>query len=535
MSELFHAPVEEMNLRDFMRVLFKYWAVIILSFLVVTVIAAVGVIFRTPVYEASVKMLVSGEKQVEAPYYRELGSGAQNQASLTQSQIATSEPVLERVVNALRLDMKPSDYELRYASPWKIKLLNWQKAMTKIFRSRAAMSDPQRTVGFRQAVADLRGSIKVTPVQDTNLFSIVVRDFDPLGAAVTANTVSRSYIIFDLEQQMAELQLKYGEKHPVVRQLQDGIKHITQDLSGKPLGNAEAIGPASVKIIEQASVPLEPLASKGPLLLMAAVFIGLFLGVALAFIFDYMDSTIKSPRIIEHLLGLPLLGSVPRGTTPRKLFVKGKLKVRHSLLAAFQNLANQIHLMRSTKGFHTLYVASTDSPDGDALIMAQLGYHLAEQIARKVLIIDANFRHPSLHRAFQLPLSEGLADLLKDKDRLTEVVYSVNPNLYVMPAGETKINPVTFLNSEKMKAILEVVKSKFDLVLVACADLKTFQDGYLLAPSVDQTILVVSESRTRRQMVSRKVAFLKEHKVPLLGAILKNRTYPIPKFVYDRV
>ena len=112
---------------------------------------------------------------------------------------------------------------------------------------------------YQLALENLRENVKVDPVQDTNIFTITVTDYDPIGAAVMANIVSRSYIIFDLEQQLAEMQQKYGEKNLAISQLQDNIKAMTQNLTGQPLDNVEAIGPASVKIIEQAYPPIEPL------------------------------------------------------------------------------------------------------------------------------------------------------------------------------------------------------------------------------------------------------------------------------------
>ena len=67
---------------------------------------------------------------------------------------------------------------------------------------------------FRRAVESLKENIKVEPIRDTNMFTISVRDYNPVGAALIANVVSRSYVMFDLEQQLAELKLKYGKNTP---------------------------------------------------------------------------------------------------------------------------------------------------------------------------------------------------------------------------------------------------------------------------------------------------------------------------------
>ena len=128
---------------------------------------------------------------------------------------------------------------------------------------------------------------------DTNLFTISVSDFNPVAAAIIANVVSRSYVIFDLEQQMSELQLQYGDKHPIVMQLRDNINKMIQNLSGEPLPAVDAIGPASVKIIEQAQVPLYPTGTSKRIVIFFALIMSLFFGVMLAFGFEYVDQKLK--------------------------------------------------------------------------------------------------------------------------------------------------------------------------------------------------------------------------------------------------
>ena len=137
--------INEMTFRDYLRILFRQKAVIILCFIVVAAVAFVGLTLQTPVYHAQVKMLISAEKQVEATYYQELAPGQRNvQASLTQSEIVTSSPVLERTVSALRLDHKPIDYEKGFASPLRNRLIEVDTA--KIKAKLEAMPKEQQAV-----------------------------------------------------------------------------------------------------------------------------------------------------------------------------------------------------------------------------------------------------------------------------------------------------------------------------------------------------------------------------------------------------
>jgi len=105
-----------MTLRDYLRVLFRHKAVIITSIITVTATVIVGLIFKTPVYQAQVKMLISAEKQVESPYYREILSDRSLQLALTQSEIVKSNAVIGLAVRALGLYNRPLDYEKNFSS-----------------------------------------------------------------------------------------------------------------------------------------------------------------------------------------------------------------------------------------------------------------------------------------------------------------------------------------------------------------------------------------------------------------------------------
>src|SRR3990167_5819541 len=212
------------SLRDYLRVIFRHKLAIITVFIIIITSAIIALELKTPVYNAQVTMLITAEKQIDSPYYRSLSS--QQIQELTPSGIVNSNPVIKRAVNALKLYERPPDYEQAYR--------------------------------LRIAVESLKRNINVEPVIDTNLFAIIVSDFSPEAAAEIANVISRSFVIFDLVQQLAETELQYGDKHPIVIQLKNNIDKMANNLTGKILPDIEAIGPPTVKIIEQAEVPLEP-------------------------------------------------------------------------------------------------------------------------------------------------------------------------------------------------------------------------------------------------------------------------------------
>ncbi len=536
MTELSYSTNQEMTLRDYVRILFRQKWVIVLSFIIVMSIVFYGLTFRTPTYQASVKMLVSGQKQVDAPYYKELLNFQQTQVGLTQMEVVTSDPVILRAVYALYLDHRPTDYEKEFASPLKRKWINFQN---RVYITRLKKFSPQERelLLLRRAVEQLRSNIKVEAVKDTNIFVIRVKDFDPIKAAITANVVSRSYVIFDLEQQMAELKLKYGQKHPVVIQLQDNIQHMKEGLNGNQLPNEDAIGTASVKIIEQANVPLNPVGLNNKVILLVAILMSLFFGIVLAFILEYLDQNIKSPQDLEMNLRIPYFGGIPKLKLRRNHFVKGALSKRipKKYRNAFRILADQLYLMIATNPFKVLLLASSGKEDNSSLVAAHLGYHLADHASKRVIIIDANCRDSNFQQIFNLNQPLGLMDVLQGKASLDQTICVINDRLSVLPSGRSDINPMILFDSPAVKELLGQLKKQYDLVLIDTPELKSYQDGCILASLADKTIFIVSENQTRKQAAVNALASLRERNISILGAILKDRNYHIPTFIYGRV
>jgi len=512
-------PISVYTFRDYLRVIFRRGHVVTASVIVVTAVTYAGLQMQTPYYEASVKMLITAKKQVEATYYSELSGGStQEKLAVTQSEIVQSTPVLNRTVDALQLQLRSLDYEKHFASPLK----RWRiESTSKESQLDLLPSDEKRLVLTRIALERLKGSVTVEPVRDTNTFDITVRDFDPSAAAVIANTISRSYVIFDLEQQLAELQLKYGGKHPQVVQIRDHINKLYKTLDGTPISNADAIGPASVKIIEQASMPLRPVGKSKKLLLMVAFVMSLALGVIMAFLFEYLDTTFKIPLDIENYLGVPFLGSIPKQRGRRPYF--------------YQNLTEQLYLLMKDKDIKTVLIAPVQSNGTAKACLAELARYMAMKTARRVLLIDGNLRSPGLHKSLKLSDTPGLAEVLEEKADLQGSVKTGGDNLFFLAAGRTKLNPLPLLDTAKMRELMQTVRSQYDLVLIFSPQLEHSKDAVILANYVDAIAVIVDESHTRREVAKASMQSFENMSSRVIGAILNGRTFPIPRFLYGVV
>jgi Mrp family chromosome partitioning ATPase len=310
---------------------------------------------------------------------------------------------------------------------------------------------------------------------------------------------------------------------------------MAKSLNGQPLPDEEAIGPASVKIIEQASLPNEPLGmTKGKTLALSAV-MALFLGLVLAFIFEYIDQTVKSPRDLEDKLSLVHLGGIPRLNFNNQIILSQLKNVNGhmSYIRAFSNLADQLRLVLVNKKAKTILFSEVEREEDITAIVANLGFTLAQHTDKRVLVIDANVRKQK--EVDEGEAEPGLFDILAGKVSFQEATREISSHLSMIPAGSMLLNPITLLDSEKAKEVIAQARAKFDLVLIEGPDLRSYKDSLLLSSLVDGVVLVVSESRTRVPVINWTLKPLKDHKANILGAILNRRKFVIPKFVYERV
>jgi len=522
--------IERKTLRDYLNVIFRHKMVIVTSFCVVTSMVYLGLMLKTPVYESSVKILISADKQVEAAFHRELDNQNKIERTQTQSEIVKSTPVLERVVESFKVYKSPLYYEKKFASPIKAKLIDYKNKRIKDQLIYLPILNRDKIIK-QKAIEKLKGNISVEPVKNTNIFVIKVIDFDPEEAALIANMVSRSYVIYDLEQQLAELSLKYGSRHPTVVQLNNNIERMIKNLTKDGISNLDAIGPASVKIIEQATYPQEAQGASKKLILMIASMMSIFLGLILAFVFDSLDMTLKTPKDVTKYLNIPLIGYISKKRFG--WFTILRKNWERSLYGwSFQNLANQIYMLLQEQNVKTLLMTSSQEKEGTSTIASNIGIILSKIHNKKIIILDTNLEAPKIHKHFHLKNELGLSDVIKGNIEIQEGIKKCSENLYIMPRGNGTDNQISLLFSPNLKSIMLYLKENFDLILIDCANLRVTQNAEILSSLADGVILVVSEGRAQYPMIKEQLIPLISRNVNILGAIFNKRSFPIPNFFY---
>jgi capsular exopolysaccharide synthesis family protein len=289
----------------------------------------------------------------------------------------------------------------------------------------------------------------------------------------------------------------------------------------------------NVRLLDQAETPGSPFTPNTRRAWMMALLFGLGLGVAAAFVIDYLDDTVKTPEDVTWRLHLNFLGLVPKVHGDRHPLLSGP--VPHDFGEAFRALRTALVASSGTDATRLIAVTSTQPLEGKTTTAANIALALAIGGAR-VLIIDADMRRPSLHKAMRLPNDRGLAELLGGKAKMREVVQRCgDPNLLVISAGHTPSNPSELLGSDRMRAFLhQLATGPFDWIIIDTPPVLAVTDAVVLAPLVHAVSFVIGAEMTRWRLAERAIETLQAGHPRTIAAILNRVDFDRNRYYYSR-
>ena len=299
---------------------------------------------------------------------------------------------------------------------------------------------------------------------------------------------------------------------------------------------------SNIAVVDRADVPLKRSGPRTWLNLLIGCMVGLVGGVALAFFFEYLDTSIRDPREIEALLHVPTLGLVPtRSALPAHLdgrplgagdgppgaygaFALVAHQATSSILAeAFRNLRTSVVYATPERPPKTMLVTSLQQQDGKTSVSTNCAITLAQLGTGDVLLVDADLRHPDLHRILDVPQTPGLSDLLVGGVGVAEVIRPTRiPGLFVIPAGPVPTNPAELLFSPRFTQALAAVGERFAHIVIDSPPMMGVSDTLVLAPRVEGVILVLRHGHTGRDAAQRAVQMLGSVRARLLGVVLNH-------------
>jgi Mrp family chromosome partitioning ATPase len=176
------------------------------------------------------------------------------------------------------------------------------------------------------------------------------------------------------------------------------------------------------------------------------------------------------------------------------------------------------------------------SGDGCSWVCAHAAEMLAEHGGGSVCIVDANLRTPSLHDYFRFENGKGFADGIAGNQPLRDYARRASGHhLWLITAGTVGREPNGSLNPARLRTRLTELRGEFDHVLIDTPAVHTYGDAILLGQLADGIVLVVGSNSTRREPARIAKESFEAAKIPILGAVLNKRTFPIPEALYRKL
>lgn len=297
------------------------------------------------------------------------------------------------------------------------------------------------------------------------------------------------------------------------RQLYDGLLQRYKEL------NASAgIALSNISIIDAADVPGGPSSPNLMRNLMMAVFAGVLLAAITVYLKEQFDDSIRVPEDVESKLSLPLLGVVPstRSEEPEEELGDPKSPISE----AYNSLRGS--LLHSTRsGMPQVMMFTSAQPSEGKTTSALAVASSFARMGKRVLIIDADLRRPSLHKRIGNENQVGLCTLLTSQQPLANVLQaSGQDNLSVLTSGPVPPSPTELLSSGRLEQVVHEAAQAFELIIIDSPPVLGLADAPTMAALADGVVFIVEAGRSRRGGLKAALRRLRSVRPVLLGAVL---------------
>jgi polysaccharide biosynthesis transport protein len=276
----------------------------------------------------------------------------------------------------------------------------------------------------------------------------------------------------------------------------------------------------NVWVVEEAKTPEFPSKPNKQRNLLLGLILGLFGGIGLAFFLDYLDNTVKLPEDVEERLGLPVLGIVSllkdKNLRPEKMMMDDG---KSAFSEEYKTIRTAVQLSSYDSPPRTILVSSTSPQDGKTTSVINLAVAMS-QTGKKVLLIDADMRRPSIHGIFELDNTRGLSTLVASGDDKDVVHKGPVENLYIMPSGPVPPNPSELLGSDRFKSLLQALSKKFDLILIDSPPMLSVADGLIISKQVNGSIIVARSGKTTHEAAYKVIKTLHSIDAKVIGVVI---------------
>jgi polysaccharide biosynthesis transport protein len=258
--------------------------------------------------------------------------------------------------------------------------------------------------------------------------------------------------------------------------------------------------------------------------------LGLLLMSGLAILMDLADRSYRSPDEIVADLGRPVLGHIPAMEVQNLKKVVDSvdasiITLHHSrgrIAEAYRSVRTCLFFSNRASELKVIQVTSPVPGDGKSTLSANLAVAMA-QSGRRVLLIDADFRRPRQQKLFGIDAKVGMAQVLGGKAELDDATYgSCVANLSIMPGGQHPSNPAELLSSSRFAELIDVLREKYDIIVVDTPPVLAVSDPSVVAAVADGVVVTMRLRRNVKPLASRTFSILEAVNANVLGVVVNG-------------
>jgi capsular exopolysaccharide synthesis family protein len=387
------------------------------------------------------------------------------------------------------------------------------------------------TIGERSAIP--QGSLKIGELKQNLISDLLRAEIQQNGLSKKLNSLTnsrtayqkRASVIPQLTQTQRQLERQLEVSQATYQSLLKKVQEL-QLAKSKNISNA--------RIIVSAVVPKKSDPTPKTLLGLLGVMAGAFLGTTSIAALEITDKSLKTVKDIDKIFGYTLLGVIPankkskqRNRKRQPVATTLEVAVRDTPQSLTSEMSRTIQanlrFISSDKPLTTIAITSTVANEGKSKVAANLAAAIAG-LGLRVLLIDADLRVPSQHRFWKLPLKKGLSELIaeKSKFKFQQVLWTVMENLDVLTAGAKPPNPLSALESTRMKSMIEEVSALYDFVIIDTPPILVAADALTVGRMTDGILLVARPGTIDTKNADAAKAKLKMSNSNVLGLIVNG-------------
>jgi capsular exopolysaccharide synthesis family protein len=337
------------------------------------------------------------------------------------------------------------------------------------------------------SVADLGDLIKVSNPANTMLIDISVQTDDAAQSQKIANAVAES--------------------------LSNTVKSSLYSSTNSPV---------KLAVVQKATLPDSPSSPNIKLNLLIGIVLGIIVGILAALVRDMTDTRLSSVRDLQNITNAPLLGSIPDNDAVKQAAPVVTSAPSSLVAEEYRRVRANLSFIAPVKGLNSrlIVVTSTEPGEGKTTTSVNIAAAFAEN-GSKVLLIDADLRHPSVASRVGLEEAVGLSHVLSGQANVADAVQRYwKANFHIMPAGPKPPNASLLLNSTTMEAMVLQALRQYDYVIIDTTPMTIAADAGMFGRMGNGVVMVVGRGVCDKKDLGSTLQQLKNVDVPVIGTVL---------------